>query len=327
MITTRRLFLQLSIPAMAALACGCGSDSSGAISPTSNAPGGTSLAQLVSRSDRDIAFFLDPLGNLFEINQRSAEVSKFDPQGKLLWRTTLKGIGPLQVDTPVALTVDSGQRIWLLDRALSKVLLLNPQGQPLQILVPPPDLLRPQDIVAGLTEIFISDGYLHRILVFSQSGQFLRQIGANGQLNFPRGLALDAAGRVHVVDAGTPRILVFSPQGQLLTTYGEGLFRHPRGLDISRDGLIAVSDGVSQRISIFSPDLALVGSFNPSWQGQTVAPWSYSLRPRAPFKFLRNRWYWSDVLFSRGNSLIRRRLCPPRLGLLRRQFDFGEGQP
>jgi hypothetical protein len=175
---------------------------------------------------------------------------------------------------------------WLLDRALSKLLLLDDQGQPLQVLAPPPAMLRPQDVVAGPSQIFVSDGYLHRILIFSLTGQFLTAFGQNGLLNYPRGMAIDAQQRLHVVDAGTSRVVIFSLDGRFISSYGQGLFSHARGLDISRDGLIAISDSVGQLIHLFSPQLNPVGNFSPTWQGQRLAPLDLHFTPTGTIQIL-----------------------------------------
>jgi len=186
----------------------------------------------------------------------------------------------------VALTVDPQNRIWLLDRALSKLLLLDDIGQPLQVLAPPPAMLRPQDVVAGPSQIFVSDGYRHRILIFSLTGQFLTAFGQDDLLNYPRGMAIDSHQRLHLVDTGNNRVVIFSLDGRFITSYGQGLFLHARGLDISRDGLIAVGDSVGQAIHLFSPQLAPLGSLTPSWQGQTVTPLDLQFAPTGTLQIL-----------------------------------------
>jgi hypothetical protein len=88
MNASRRTFLQLSLPALGALAWGCGSSSNELTSaPSGGSPNPSAivpLLQLVSRSERQISFFVDGSGNLFEIDQVTAIISKFDAQGKPL---------------------------------------------------------------------------------------------------------------------------------------------------------------------------------------------------------------------------------------------------
>ena len=39
-------------------------------------------------------------------------------------------------------------------------------------------------------------------------------------------IAVDSSGRVYVFQRSNPPVLVFSPEGVLIDTFGEGIFRH-----------------------------------------------------------------------------------------------------
>ena len=61
--------------------------------------------------------------------------------------------------------------------------------------------------------VYVADGWNHRIQVFDPQGRFLRKWGTDGggdgQFDGPEGLAIDREGNVYVVEYGNNRIQVF----------------------------------------------------------------------------------------------------------------------
>lgn len=278
---TRRFLFQVGLPSIGFVLWGCGSatetPSAGFVPnpPTNTTP----VAVQVLRSERDSSFFVDSSGNLFQVNQRSAEVQKFAPNGQRIWVRVLKGRGPNQMDTPVAGAVDGQGRAWLVDRALSRLQILDGTGQPVGNVVSPDPMLRPQDVALDGQRVYVSDGYEHRVLVFDLNGQFLQSWTVGGDLNYPRGLALDSSGRLHLADAGNARILILNSTGQLERSYGSPSLRHPRGLSIAPGGVIAVADSVLGLIQLFSPELTLIASLRPTSGGQLLTPLDLQFGP------------------------------------------------
>lgn len=73
----------------------------------------------------------------------------------------------------------------------------------------------------------------------------------------PRGVAVDAAGRVYVADTYADRIQVFHPDGSPLFQFGSGgsgngQFASPFGVAVDSLGRIVVADSGNQRIQVFS---------------------------------------------------------------------------
>lgn len=276
---TRRGLFQVGLPSLGFALWGCGSATETG-SFGGGAPGSPSLvATQILRSERDSSFFFDTAGNLFQVNQATAQVEKFAPDGQSIWVRILKGLDANQMDTPVAGAVDGQGRAWLVDRALARLQLLDAAGQPGGNVVAPDPMLRPQDIAIDAQRVYVSDGSEHRILVFDLSGQFLQSWTVGGSLNFPRGLALDSSGRLHLADAGNGRILILNSSGQLQRTYGGSSLRHPRGLSIGPAGVIAVADSVLGLVQIFSPELALVASLSPTSGAQALTPLDVEFGP------------------------------------------------
>src|SRR6266536_755278 len=73
----------------------------------------------------------------------------------------------------------------------------------------------------------------------------------------PSGVAVDAGGRIYVVDSGGSRLEQLSPSGRVLSTIGrlgtgdDGL-RRPRGIALDRQGTLFVADTANHRVQRFS---------------------------------------------------------------------------
>src|SRR5438445_7742767 len=73
----------------------------------------------------------------------------------------------------------------------------------------------------------------------------------------PSGVAVDAAGRIYVVDTGGSRLEQLAPSGRVVATIGrlgtgdDGL-RRPRGITLDRQGVLFVADTANHRVQRFS---------------------------------------------------------------------------
>ncbi len=77
-------------------------------------------------------------------------------------------------------------------------------------------LRQPSSVLVGKDgKIFVLDGSVNRVAVFSSGGKFLFDFGAD-YLNMPLGMAMDNKGRLYVADTKNSRIQLFSSQGKHL---------------------------------------------------------------------------------------------------------------
>ncbi len=99
-----------------------------------------------------------------------------------------------------------------------------------------------------------------RVQVFDDQGTFKKQIGSIGggfgQFSRPKGLAVDSAGRIYVVDAMFDNLQIFNPEGQLLLPIGgggtgPGQFWLPNGIVINSRNEIFVADSYNRRLQVF----------------------------------------------------------------------------
>jgi DNA-binding beta-propeller fold protein YncE len=86
------------------------------------------------------------------------------------------------------------------------------------------------------------------------------QIGSKGDLpgyfSHPKGIALNSAGHLYVVDSHFESVQIFDRQGRLLLTFGEegpgpGQFWMPTGVHIDADDRVWVTDSYNQRVQVF----------------------------------------------------------------------------
>lgn len=101
----------------------------------------------------------------------------------------------------------------------------------------------------------------HRVRVFDpRTGKHLFDFGrrgvGHGEFNLARDAAVDADGRVYVIDGGNFRIQVFDRDGKFLRTFGQvgrmpGNFARPREVAIDAQGNVYVSDAAFGNFQIF----------------------------------------------------------------------------
>jgi DNA-binding beta-propeller fold protein YncE len=115
-------------------------------------------------------------------------------------------------------------------------------------------------------EVYVSDRMSAAILVYGKDGAYRRTFAPKGDLGkawSPLGLAFDRQGRLVVTDvrsSGGHRVLVFSPDGTLQRSLGEGLgLSYPNGVVVDDRGVVVVCDSNNARVLLFAPDGAPVG--------------------------------------------------------------------
>ena len=90
----------------------------------------------------------------------------------------------------------------------------------------------------------------------------------HGQLDFPRGMAVDSAGNILIADTNNGRLQRFSVDGIFLGVIGtkgegQGEFREPSGIAIDSGGNIYVADTGNRRVQKLKSD----GAFLAEWRG------------------------------------------------------------
>ena len=215
-------------------------------------------------------------------------------EGFLFGRSPEEGLGKpygLCVDGDIWYVADSGRdrvmvfnwksrRVWTFQDMDSRHRLL----EPVNVQIGPDGML------------YVADTELGRVVRFHADGTFDRIIGSHDDLESPVGMAWDARGRMLVVDSRRHQVVVFSPDGTHVTSFGErgeqpGQFYYPLGIAVADDGTIYVVDAFHFTVQLFDSDFTYIGDFGHDENAAALMP-----RPRAVDIDRHGRVYVTDAM-------------------------------
>jgi sugar lactone lactonase YvrE len=290
----RQMLTQGFVALVAASAFGCGAGGDGLVNSASDsggagtltAPSGGQLATKVSVDD----IVADSAAGQVSLSPRAKQLNA---SGKVSWQVQDRGVSNQGfLNAPVQVIVDGDGSTYVLDMGNSKIQSYTAGGSP-NGTIGSPDASFGQlsypggfalDAQAGL--FYVANTPVGQIVVLNRSGSVVRVFGElgtePGKLNGPRGLALDKAGNLHIVESGNGRVSVFTTSGSYIRSYGSpgsnlGQFQTPHSIVIvGNDSL--VSDPVAGFITRFDSNGAAVSRFKPTTAaGVPVAPLGLSL--------------------------------------------------
>jgi len=207
-----------------------------------------------------------------------------------------------EVNHPVDACVAPDDRLFVLDRGNGRVHVFEEDGDRVHTFGAtgsgPDELAMPRDIAAHGDRVYVCDTLNHRVQVYNDTGALVQSIGRTSldELNGPRGLAVVPDGELHVLEAGTSSVKVFSPDGRPERTYGEfgeepGQLLMPRSIAIDAAGRVFVADPAGGRIHVFRTSGEFLGRFRPrDSDGDPVTPLRVSLKPNGEL------YVWTDGL-------------------------------
>ncbi len=183
-------------------------------------------------------------------------VKVFDAKGAQLG--VLKPPNDNKMHQPVYASIDPQTlEVYVTDRPTGSIYIYDASGKFVRSYTPADPIKNWQPI--GMA--FAPDGSLwvtdvsdpfHRVEQFDRQGALLRTIGTAGQLNFPNGVAVSAAGDLYVTDSNNGRLLVMDGQGRPLASIGrgtgEGMLGLPRGVAVDDAGRLYVVDTTGQTV-------------------------------------------------------------------------------
>jgi uncharacterized protein (TIGR03663 family) len=173
--------------------------------------------------------------------------------------------------------------------------------------------------------VYVADTWNHRIQKFTPDGTPVTMWGTplydptttdHSGMWGPRGIAIDAGGRVFVADTGNKRILVFDADGNYLQQIGnEGLsigqFEEPVGLAFDPRGYLYVNDTWNQRVQAFAPS-ADGTSFSPEvqwdisgWFGESLDNKPYIASDRQGHIFVTDPEGYRVIEFTANGGFVR----------------------
>lgn len=173
---------------------------------------------------------------------------------------------PWYFNSPMGLAVDASRNVYIVDQGNSRIQVFDSNG----------NFVRKWAVGGALHaavgvsgEVYVSDQG-GRIQVFDATGNHLRWFGSSGtmdgELRYPRGIAIDASGNLVVADTLNNRIQVFDARGTFLRKWGssgseDGQFSGPYDVAFDAQGDVLVADYSNQRIQVFDS----AGNFLRKW--------------------------------------------------------------
>lgn len=218
----------------------------------------TGRSKATDQFDKPFGIAVGERGVLYITDTSTASISVLDLERRKLqvWSKFDK----LKLLTPVAVA-HAGQILFVADSSLGEVLAVNEDGKIVRRIKDP--LVRPAGLAARNDRLYVVDSQLHSVFTFDLAGTLQSRMGkrgsAEGELNFPTHVAVNAEGEIFVTDSMNSRVAVFSAEGAFLRQIGSvgdtsGHFSRPKGLAIDPGGRVYVLDALFDNIQIFDKE-------------------------------------------------------------------------
>ncbi|KAA3639751.1 MAG: hypothetical protein DWP92_04215, partial [Armatimonadetes bacterium] len=149
-------------------------------------------------------------------------------------------------------------------------------------------------IQPGTGRVFVANRESHEIEVFEGNGDYVTRWGvrgpADGEFEFPQGVAFAPDDTLVVTDSGNGRVQRFTIDASGTGTFSEafgtdgsgapGNLNLPAGIDVAEDGTVWVADTRNDRIQSYDPDTATWTVYaNASGLTTFSLPWDVTVAP------------------------------------------------
>lgn len=211
---------------------------------------------------------VDDDGNILVVDQKNHRIQKFKPDPKnrtldFITEVDRNTTPPLDFDFPVGIAIHPHTKMIYITE--------NKKTNCIRILYPNLTLFghlsgefnQAKDVAFDSDgNIYIADNENHRIQVFTERGDLVRQFGkygeGRGELKYPSGISIGSNGLLYVAELYNYHVSVFTPDGTFLTSFGNGTkgnepgqLNDPCGVAVDKNGTIYVSDHGNDRILVF----------------------------------------------------------------------------
>lgn len=179
--------------------------------------------------------------------------------------TPMAPIGEGKLTRPTGIARDpQSKRIYVADTAVNQIKVFGDDGALLAAFGQhgdqPGQFNSPTFLAVNNGSLFVADTLNSRIQILDLDGNVKRVFGERGlfvgDMPRPKGVAVDGAGLVYVVETYYDHLLVFNESGQFLlpiggTGYGAGQFYLPSGVWVDNNKRVYVADMMNGRVAVF----------------------------------------------------------------------------
>ena len=198
-------------------------------------------------------------GEIFVLDRKLHRIFRTTPEGRFLGYVEAKGVPKPAARTPKSFSLDTGDRIYLLDIFSKRVLVLNTRGIFLrQIQFPDAPHIFSDLAVDFKGTVLLLDGAGGRVYAAAESADKFTLIAEKleAYVRFPARLTVDRRGRIYLSDRNGGRIVVLGQDGAYLGKisghgWKPGLLSYPAQICIGPQGRLFVADTRNNRIQIF----------------------------------------------------------------------------
>lgn len=216
-----------------------------------------------------------------------------EPQPKLLTTWGQKGDKPGEFFSPISIAINAKDEVYVTDLNNSRLQKFTADGKYLSGFDFPLDAPpRKSCILGGMAvddegQIYVSFMVQHKMAVYSEKGEVLREWGkkgtAEGEFHQPGGIVLHPDGTLYVADQCNHRVQHFTRDGKFLGTWGKhgtepgefggmepagSRFAGPHFLTLDSRGLFYTTEGVMGRVQ----QLTAEGKPLLAWGNKTDEP-------------------------------------------------------
>jgi sugar lactone lactonase YvrE len=230
--------------------------------------------ELVTGADRrqivkPYGVLYDDAGRLFIADAGAGVVHLMDGGKGSYVRITAEDGAPFS--SPIGLAEDGSNRLYITDSVTETVYRYDLATGRLTPFLR--DLERPTGIAYNKVNklLYISETTAGRVTAVDESGTVKFSFGDRpgvdlSRFKVPTDIATDAKGQVYVMDPLNYKIKIFTPEGVLVTEFGEmgdtrGELNKPKGLAVDSEGRIFVSDALLDAVQIFDDQGQFLFSF------------------------------------------------------------------
>ena len=120
-----------------------------------------------------------------------------------------------------------------------------------------PHFIKPTGVTVEHGIVYVADSGTQSLWMLDKQSSTFKQLFIAGKENLVSPVAVTTGndGRLYLVDSYLAKVFVFSKEGELLSTIGEGSLQRPAGIAFDRSSdRVYVSDSAAHHISVFSSE-------------------------------------------------------------------------